>query len=83
MADAVITITKSFSLIIIDHLDASAPGEEARIAADLRAYHADPTAARHLTASTSLNALSQSRLFRLKREMGADAGAKSPDIETS
>ncbi len=79
MADAVITITKSFSLVIIDHLDSS-EGEEGRIAQDLRAYHADPTAAKHTTASTSLNALTQSRLFRLKREMGMDAGAKSPDI---
>ena len=71
MADAVITITKSFALVIINHLDSSY-GEEGRIAKDLRAYHADPTTANHLTASTSLNALSQSRLFRLKAEMGTD-----------
>lgn len=82
MADAVITITKSFALVIIDHLDSSA-GEEGRVAQDLRNYHKDPTTATHLTASTSLNALSQSRLFRLKREMGQDAGKKSPDIETA
>ena len=44
-------------------------------------YHRDPTAANQSVASTTINALSQSRQFELKRQLGGESrGLKSPDI---
>ena len=55
--------------------------EIARLKGELFAYHRDPTSSNQATASTTLNNLSQSRQFELKRQLGGEsAGKKSPDI---
>lgn len=79
MADVTWTLTKSFALQIMNLLPDS--GAEARLKSELRNYHDDPTSANHSTALATLDALSESRQFELKRQLGGEsAGKKSPDI---
>ena len=79
MADVAFVLTKSFSLKIADLLPDS--GAESRLKQELLNYHRDPSPANQATASTTINALSQSRQFELKRLLGGRSdGAKSPDI---
>ena len=82
MADVTWTLTKSFALQIMELL--ADDGAEARLKSELRVYHDDPTSGNHTTALATLDALSESRQFELKRQLGGESvGAKSPDIETS
>ena len=82
MADVVWLLTKSFALKIMNLLSDS--GAEARLKSELRNYHDDPTSANHTTALATLDALSESEQFNLKRQLGGEsAGKLSPDVETS
>ncbi len=79
MAAVVWTLTKSFALKIVSLLPDS--GSEARLKSDLMNYFRNPTSANHTTAVATLDALSESRQFELKRQLGGEsAGKKSPDI---
>ena len=79
MADVSWTLTKSFALQIMALL--SDDGADARLKSELRNYHSKPTPANHTTALATLDALSESEQFNLKRQLGGEsAGAKSPDI---